>query len=337
MKSRCTAPFHFAAALAACSTLAACGSDDLADSYGAIAEADAAVSDDEKRADLESDGYELEAIEQLPALGAPEESVVDPQDVPDEVMTELREQIIDKAIVGADNRAIVRNSRVTPFKAVVQVLAQWKKGEAGIPCTGTMVAGDAVLTAAHCLYNSTRTANGFPYSVSVVPGLYPKSPLPASGVQYNTPFGVGYAKKLFVPDRFKSTDQDAWSRIPFDYAVIRLKAAIPNAGTRSFGVLEDLLSAPAVLDGYHEDKQDCLQMYESKDRVRKVLADGSFNHFTDLKPGASGGGIVGSGAWSNTIFGVQSSHIDEGNRYNIASTITESKYRSIKSWVTRVL
>jgi hypothetical protein len=83
---------------------------------------------------------------------------------------------------------------------------------------------------------------------------------------------------------------------------------------------------------------EVLQMYESKDIVRRIIDDGSFNHFTDLKPGASGGGIVGTGEWANTIFGIQSSHIDKVvNPYNIAATITADKHRTISSWVNRGL
>jgi V8-like Glu-specific endopeptidase len=324
-----------------CSWLAltACSTDEpLSPARSEIVELDAALIEPSDSADLEDEGHDIVVLDHLPDVGPPEESIVADADVPESVLQEIRGRQIDKAIVGKDSRAAIRDTKVAPYNAVAQVLVQWLKGEDAIPCTGTMVAPDAVLTAAHCVYNSARTLTGFPYSVSVVPGLYPKSPLPIGGTQYNAPFGVGYAKKLFVPDRFKATERNTWNRIPFDYAVARLKTPLAKAGVRSIGVREQLISQTTVLDAYHEDKQDCLRMHESKDIVRKLIDDGSFNHFTDLKPGSSGGGIVGTGEWANKVFGIQSSHIDKvANPYNIAATITADKYRVISSWVSRAL
>jgi glutamyl endopeptidase len=279
----------------------------------------------------------LAELDELPEIDFADDEGIDPADVPAEIMDALRDEPIEKAIIGRDTRRLVGDTRVAPYRSVVQVLTQWKKGAAAVPCTGTMVAADAVLTAAHCLYNSSRTETGYPYSVVVVPGLYPKSPVPASGTPYSAPFGVSYAKKLFVPDRFKLENQNAWNRIPFDFAVIRLKVALPAAGKRGYGVHEEPIVEPTVLLGYHDDRQACLQMYESRDRVRQVLSNGTINHYTDLKPGASGAGIVSTGAWANKVFAIQSSHIDAGNRYNIATLITSDKLRSISSWVTRAL
>lgn len=321
-----------------CLAMAACRADDPLHPHSELVDADAGLMAPSDIIDLQSEGHDVVMLDQLPEVGAPEDSVVAAADVPEWIRQEIREQTVDKAIVGKDSRVPIRNSQIAPYNAVTQVLVQWFKGQKAIPCTGTMVAPDAVLTAAHCIFNSTRTETGFPYSVSVVPGLYPKSPLPSGGTLYNAPFGVGYGKKLFVPDGFRATDRNSWNRIPFDYGVVRLKTPLTKAGVRSIGVREQLISQTTVLDAYHEDKQACQQMHQSKDIVRRLIDNGSFNHYTDLKPGSSGGGIVGTGEWANTIFGIQSSHIDKSaNPYNIAATITADKHRAISSWVTRAL
>src|SRR5689334_9721730 len=93
-------------------------------------------------------GHDVVALDEPPEVGPPEDSVVAENDMPEWARWELELEPVEKAIVGkVDSRVRIRNSQIAPYKAVVQVLTQWLKGEAAIPCTGTMVAADAVLTA----------------------------------------------------------------------------------------------------------------------------------------------------------------------------------------------
>jgi V8-like Glu-specific endopeptidase len=282
---------------------------------------------------IATDGHELVA-EALPANETVRmrASVVDPSLVPPEVLAELNASLVPKAIVGKDTRSPVAKTKIAPYKAVVRLFTRFVKGGGTWGCTGIMIASDAVLTAAHCVYDSIEApVTGYAYSVSVVPGLYPKSPRPTSGVVYNAPFGVGYGKKLHVAPRYPANEADAWNRIAHDYAVIRLQAPIARAGARSYAARNDLLEQPVAMLGYHGDLSQALRMHESKDRVRKVLANGTFNHYLDEAKQSSGSGIALQG--TNTIVGIHSSSIDGTNPYNIASTLTAEKVRYIAGWL----
>ena len=118
---------------------------------------------------------------------------------------------------------------------------------------------------------------------------------------------------------------------------MRLKSSRGAAGTKTFGVMPSPLNKPATLIGYHGDKDGGLRQYTSQDKVRKVLGNGTFNHYMDMTHGASGSGITGTGAWQDKIFGINSSQIEGVTPYNIAATITNGTYRVIVDWAVRPL
>ena len=241
--------------------------------------------------------------------------------------------LVDKAIVGSDGRTPVANTRVMPYSAVVLLFVRFTKAGKSYQCTGTLIASDAVLTAAHCVYDSNESSTGYAYSVTAVPGLYP--PPAGSSAAYAAPFGSAYGGKVFVPSRYRETEFDAWSRIAHDYAVVRLKSALTAAGTRAIGVLANAENKATRLAGYHGDLQGGLAMHASSDSVRKVLSNGTFNHYTDMKPGASGAGITSTGSFADTVFGINSSEIIGRNAYNIATAIDATNHRVLLEWAAR--
>jgi V8-like Glu-specific endopeptidase len=306
-------------------------------------ELDAGMPLDWLAADLASSGHDLEEGDEFDDLTQIEEVVsrIRPDEVPRwawaEVGAVARDALVPKSIVGKDDRSAVQNTRVEPYKTVVRLFIQYAKGGPQSACSGTLIGLDAVLTAAHCVYNSSRNAKGYAYAVTVVPALQLKVPRPSSGKLYDAPFGSATGKKLFVPSAYRATEEDRWNRIEHDYAVVRLNASFDRVGTKVFDVMPNPLDMAATLIGYHSDKSDSMRMYVSHDQVRKVLGNGTFNHYMDMMPGASGSPIVGAGGWDNKVFGINSSQLEGEKVYNVATAITSANRPVIANWAVRTL
>jgi V8-like Glu-specific endopeptidase len=305
-----------------------------------IVQRSSAVADEH---DLRSYGHDL-----VDSHAVPDEietfddiSVVPRAQLPRDVLAELlaleNDQLIEKARVGAEDRVPVENTRIAPYRTVVKLFTSYAAGGKARGCSGTLIAPDAVLTAAHCVFNSARATPGYAYSITIVPGMYPKDPLPAQGTRYEAPFGTAAGSKIFVPSGYIKNEANKWNRIPYDYAIVRLKRSLGAVGTKSFGVMPSPLHKVARLIGYHGDKEKGLRMHSSRDQVRKVLGNGTFNHYIDMEEGASGSGITGGGGWEDKIFGINSSEVEGSTPYNIATTIVDANLAVITQWAVRPL
>jgi glutamyl endopeptidase len=313
------------------------------DRAGHALDADAGVVVDWRAVDLASTGHDLDEGDPIGELSQVHDVVsrVPSEHVPPAAFAELeaaaRDAFIAKSIIGKDNRRAVSDTGTEPYKTVVRLFVQREQGGGHAACSGTLIAPDAVLTAAHCVYDSKLSPKGYAYSVTAVPALELKVPRPTSGKPYEAPFGSASGKKLFVPSQYVSTERNLWNRIEHDYAVVRLKSSFGRVGTKAFGVMPNPLNVAASLIGYHFDKNDALQMYESHDQIRKVLGNGTLNHYMDMRPGASGGPIVGAGGWENKVFAINSSELEGIKPYNIATAITTSNRPVIATWSVRAL
>ncbi|MCB5951801.1 Ig-like domain-containing protein [Enterococcus sp. BWT-B8] len=90
-----------------------------------------------------------------------------------------------RGIIGEDNRDLVGNTEVYPYSAIVQLSVIFPDG-VSVLGTGSMISGDTVLTAAHCLYNESR--GGWASSVIVMPGRQ----------EWTLPFGRYTADEFYV-------------------------------------------------------------------------------------------------------------------------------------------
>jgi V8-like Glu-specific endopeptidase len=289
--------------------------------------------EDEMSVELEEAG----SLEELLALG-PEPRGVD-------LPTDL---VIEKRIVRGDNRVRVNHSRKAPYSSVVMLIMTFPSGPLPGLCTGSMIAADAVLTAAHCVFDAKQ--GGFASTMRVVPGAYPDS----SGVTQQ-PFGSASAVRAFAPDAYRAANK-FWDKEPHDYAVVRIGLGLKGAfAKRLYGVMAGpSVARPIKLVGYHVDKcfgkADCepgessFIMHISNDQIRELLPTGNqsptlFNHYADTEAGSSGSPIVSDGVEANSIFAVHVAGFrgDAANTWNMGVLLTPKAVKSVDSWMERAL
>ena len=146
------------------------------------------------------------------------------------------------SIIGDDARRRVADTTQFPYRAIAYLELYDRQGERAGHCTGTFVGPDAVLTAAHCLWNSD---DGWMGSVRVVPGK--------DGAK--EPFGSEWAEGWWVPDAWIDEGEP-----PFrDWGIIALPTSTlgERVGWMQIAVLSSATLAtsdfqPGVV-GYHGD------------------------------------------------------------------------------------
>lgn len=255
--------------------------------------------------------------------------------------------VIEKKLVGSDDRVRIADTRVAPYSTIATLLVTFPAAAKPGLCTGSLIASDAVLTAAHCVYNAKL--GGWAKSIRVVPGAYPN----AAGVT-QAPFGSASALRGFAPDAYRAATT-FWAREPYDYAVVRIGAGLKNApGTRAFGVMTSpKVNRAITLAGYHGDKcaappcspsASSFIMHKSKDTIRELLPKGAakatlFNHYADSNGGASGAPIVADADFANTIFAVHIAGFRDINAdsWNMGVLLSATAVANIKSWMGRKL
>ncbi|MCH8901615.1 MAG: trypsin-like serine protease, partial [Chloroflexi bacterium] len=109
-----------------------------------------------------------------------------------------------RAVIGVDDRTQITDTEVYPWRAIAY-LEMYRDGAIDSLCTGTFVGPDALITAAHCLYDPVL---GWVEDIAVVPG---KNGLFES-------YGFEWASNWWVPDAWISTGGSP----DWDWGVIKL-------------------------------------------------------------------------------------------------------------------
>lgn len=216
-------------------------------------------------------------------------------------------------IFGQDNRVAYSANTITkaPF---VRILAFYANGSSA-QGSGVMVGANAVLTAAHMIYDSTA---GWATQVLVLPDQ----------TSATLPFGASYASQLFTPVAWQ-TQQD----FSQDYGIITTSNSIGYA-TGWLNIADPNTSSPSVGDmltsiGYPGDL--AVQEYKTSGTVDSIQTSYLlFNDDMDAMPGQSGSPVLNS---SNQIVGIIS-HQSVSPNTNAATYINSSTYSQLEAHIS---
>lgn len=200
------------------------------------------------------------------------------------------EYFAEREVIGRDTRVPVANTRVAPFRYICNFVLNNRDPF----CTGTLVAPNVVLTAAHCLFDERNN----PGRVTVVPAR--------NGLQ--RPFGTVRAVRFNFARGYRGPQDDVTVR---DYAVVYLAQPIGNTvgrwtiahtssriDPRGTSISSTALNNGQQLhiSGYPADKifvagtppQRAVQQWRSQNILRTIDENGMMHYLNDTFGGHSG-------------------------------------------------
>ncbi|SIT00185.1 V8-like Glu-specific endopeptidase [Roseivivax lentus] len=182
----------------------------------------------------------------------------------------------DPAIIGADDRTLVRNTRVMPYAAICYIERSFGGRKFG--CSGTLIAPNLVLTAGHCLI---KRDGRVPVTMNIQPGRNGDDRLETIP-----------AERAWVARGFAQKHQPL-----FDYGLIKLTRPVRNPRAvipphqPSNAMLRALSRRGRIrVVGYPSDKPRATMWTHSErlhrfDRRRLI-------HVVDTCPGHSGSAVL---------------------------------------------
>ena len=204
--------------------------------------------------------------------------------------------------------------------------------------SGTLIAPDLVLTAAHAVYD--KIAKEKYENIEFIPGLN----------NLNTPFGISNVTKTYVPEAYISTGKDE------NYALLVLEGT-PGLQAGYFGLhiakSEVLLGKTVRLYGYPEylgstNERSGLKQLSTNCRHQLWGMEAKFEQFVSnidesesiirveiqTTPGQDGSGLFyQSEDGKYYVIGINVHGTETGECLSTATTITEKTFDQIMNWI----
>jgi glutamyl endopeptidase len=270
----------------------------LADEADAEGNAGISVTPDGKVTRIEPSSADAEAFRELLKKLEPR-SVKRPVGEEDQVLR-------PESVIGEDTRVRITNTTAYPYRAT---------GRIDIGCTGTLIGPRHVVTAGHCVYN---TSNDQWYSqLNFSPGQNGGS----------RPYGTITWKRAITTTKWtKDHDRN------YDYAMIVLNQDIGNSvGTVGFGYNDSLPLYNVNINGYPGDKPSGTLWHSFG--ALKIIQPFRLYHDLDTFGGNSGSAVYVFISGARTIYGIHAYGVDSTG-YNGATRINKPVYDNLKRWIS---
>lgn len=196
-----------------------------------------------------------------------------------------------------------------PWRAVGRVNIEIRSNAVGM-CTGTLIAEDLVLTAAHCVVDDLT---GLAYPVGNVHFV--------AGLRLGVKVAHSLAQSIAVHPLYEGGNASVKDNIPYDLALIRLKTPVPRAKAQ-FLAVGSVSEAPLTLVSYRQDRphaltrQDGCSVAHREDAVITLGCEVTF--------GASGSPLFQVEDGQSRIVGVLSAMSNQSGRIYASAVIVEA-------------